>query len=66
MDIDSFVNKNIDIIKSRQLDRDEFMFQCIKDRLDLNYSNYEKDLTTSLNYLLRKNELSIVNKLRRL
>ena len=42
------------------------MFQCIKDRLDLNYSNYEKDLTTSLNYLLRKNELSIVNKLRRL
>lgn len=50
----------------KNIKKEEFMLQCIHERLDISTTTYEKELDTGLQYLKRRNELNVIRKLNRL
>lgn len=52
--------------KMKNINKENFMLQCIQERLDISFTTYEKELNIGLQYLKRRNELNVIRKLNRL
>lgn len=60
--------KNIllDLERHRGTSQEELFFQAVTERLNTSFESYQHDLNVSLDYLQRRNEITVARKINRL
>ena len=55
-----------ELSQHKNTDREDLLLQHINARLTKSFDTYQKEIDTSIEYLKRRNELSVVRKMNRL